>query len=94
MILSLARGAAVELRQTPRSRGHVALGMIREGQGVAATALQLQGIVLDRVLLALLRETDSPIARLFARDGLTYDVAKAHVHTILGTTPPSTAAVG
>jgi ATP-dependent Clp protease ATP-binding subunit ClpC len=59
-ILELAQDAANERGDRSISPLHVALGLIREGEGVATTAMLLHGVVIDRLVRELIEAASAP----------------------------------
>jgi ATP-dependent Clp protease ATP-binding subunit ClpC len=136
--LAIARGIAAAHGHADVTGFHVALGLLREGENPAVSALHQAGVPLltlrreleaflpergrpaagevslpgtpgeraivqsadveassfhpeyvgnEHLLLALLRNGDSPVSQVFARHGFTYDSALTHLRAVFGGEP-------
>ena len=75
----------VELGETSASPSDANARM--ESAHAESTAIGHPYVGTEHLLLALLRNEDTPVARLFGEHGLTYEVAKARVLWILNADP-------
>jgi ATP-dependent Clp protease ATP-binding subunit ClpC len=77
-VIELAEKSAAELKHASVGPTHLALGLLREGEGVAATALQFHGINLEALNAALTASlTDSARTETTLDPELSADADKA-----------------